>query len=207
MSAKTEALILLLIYSELFKFCASKGIGFPVARASRLCTCSAKLHDISEAVLVRSGLSSVWLNRKCDPVFRRKDDNIGRVGDDAQMVEEPHEFFNSTLQRVENHSTSPVVEDTPLPKPTPKEIVNDLSEASYTSYLESSLDKDEDYDGTSTTHDVTSSLIGDAGQGTTLVGATERARMDSSVAEVPSASALQVLRRLGSIFTSVYAVV
>ncbi|GKD57180.1 hypothetical protein Tco_1290567 [Tanacetum coccineum] len=54
--------------------------GFDPNDALRLCTCSAKLHDISEAVLVRSGLSSVWLNRKCDPVFRRKDDNIGRVG-------------------------------------------------------------------------------------------------------------------------------
>ncbi|GKA49584.1 hypothetical protein Tco_0742657 [Tanacetum coccineum] len=35
----------------------------------RLCARLAKLRDVDEVVLVRSGLNSVWLNWKCDPVF------------------------------------------------------------------------------------------------------------------------------------------
>ncbi|GJS27537.1 hypothetical protein Tco_0488157 [Tanacetum coccineum] len=41
----------------------------------QLCARLAKLRDVDEAVLVRSGLNSVWLNWKCDPVLRKKDDN------------------------------------------------------------------------------------------------------------------------------------
>ncbi|GKA58633.1 hypothetical protein Tco_0757946, partial [Tanacetum coccineum] len=46
----------------------------------RLCERSAKLRDVAEVVFVRFGLSSIRLNRKCNPVFRRKDDNTGMVG-------------------------------------------------------------------------------------------------------------------------------
>nr|GEY81855.1 hypothetical protein [Tanacetum cinerariifolium] len=78
---------------------------------SRLCARSAKLRDISKAILVRSNLSSVWLNRRCDPVFRKKDVNTGR---DVVVVEEPHELDTPILQRVKNHTTVPTIEGTPM---------------------------------------------------------------------------------------------
>nr|GEW49336.1 hypothetical protein [Tanacetum cinerariifolium] len=76
---------------------------------SRLCARSAKLRDISKAILVRSSLSSVWLNRGCDPVFRKKDDN---TGSDVVVVEESHELDTPILQRVKNHTTVPTIEGT-----------------------------------------------------------------------------------------------
>ncbi|GJS52248.1 hypothetical protein Tco_0625610 [Tanacetum coccineum] len=98
----------------------------------RLYTRLAKLRDVDEAMLVQSGRSSVWLNQKRDPVFRRKDNNFVMSiykfmtlpsWDDAKVVEEPHGFADSILQRVENHATTPVAEGTPILKPTPKEII------------------------------------------------------------------------------------
>ncbi|GJZ14291.1 hypothetical protein Tco_0549521 [Tanacetum coccineum] len=44
-----------------------------------LCTRLIRLCEMKEEVRVRSGLSSVWSNRKCDHVFRRKDDNSGAL--------------------------------------------------------------------------------------------------------------------------------
>ncbi|GJY50134.1 hypothetical protein Tco_0440090 [Tanacetum coccineum] len=84
----------------------------------------------SIVVLVRSCLSSVWLNQKCDMVFRRKDNNYGRP-DDAKVVEEPHGFVDSILQRVENHTTAPATEGALIPKPTPKEIIASPFEVIY----------------------------------------------------------------------------
>ncbi|GKG00658.1 hypothetical protein Tco_0302348, partial [Tanacetum coccineum] len=57
------------------------------------------------AVLVRSGLSSVWSNQKCDPVFRRKDDN--------------------SVMSIYDFMTLPSYGDTkgtPIPLPTPDEV-------------------------------------------------------------------------------------
>ncbi|GKC42850.1 hypothetical protein Tco_1060572 [Tanacetum coccineum] len=74
----------------------------------QLCARLAKLRDVDEAVLVRSGLNSVWLNWKCDPVLRKKDDNsvmsiydfmIISSWDDAKVVKEPHGFADSILKR------------------------------------------------------------------------------------------------------------
>ncbi|GJX73269.1 hypothetical protein Tco_0311864 [Tanacetum coccineum] len=97
-----------------------------------LCARFAKLRDVVEVVLIRSGLSSAWLNQKCDPVFRKKDDNsvMGIYDfmtipswDDAEVVEEPHGFGDSILQCVENRTTAPTTEGTPISEPTPEEIV------------------------------------------------------------------------------------
>ncbi|GKB50383.1 hypothetical protein Tco_0901136 [Tanacetum coccineum] len=66
-----------------------------------------RLRDIAEAVLVRSGLNSVWLNQRYDLMFRRKNDN-------AVMI-------------IYDFMTIPSWEDvevgTPVPEPTPEEIV------------------------------------------------------------------------------------
>ncbi|GJZ78892.1 hypothetical protein Tco_0643729 [Tanacetum coccineum] len=128
---------------------------------------SAKLCDVTEVVLVRFGLSSIWLNQKCDLVLGKKDDNSSR---DAEVIKEPHEFVDLIMHCIENHTTTIAAEGTPIPKPTPKEITaspsnpkvakklalvlhdfedtenadqgNDISEAAYYRYLESSLEKD-----------------------------------------------------------------
>ncbi|GJS69012.1 hypothetical protein Tco_0701853, partial [Tanacetum coccineum] len=49
--------------------------GYDRNDVAQLCTHLTRLHEINEAVLVRSGLSYVWFNENCDLVFRRKDDN------------------------------------------------------------------------------------------------------------------------------------
>ncbi|GKE46091.1 hypothetical protein Tco_1477349, partial [Tanacetum coccineum] len=49
--------------------------GYDRNDVTRLCARLIKLREINEAVLVRSGLSSVWFNQKRDPVFRMKNDN------------------------------------------------------------------------------------------------------------------------------------
>nr|GEV35572.1 hypothetical protein [Tanacetum cinerariifolium] len=58
------------IYSEFLRF-------FGV---HRLCACLICLCEMRNEVLVRSGLSFVWFNKECEPVFRRIDDNAGRLG-------------------------------------------------------------------------------------------------------------------------------
>ncbi|GJX37306.1 hypothetical protein Tco_0250609 [Tanacetum coccineum] len=82
-------------------------------------------------VLVLSGLSLAWFNPKCDMVFRRKYDNFEMsiyyfmtlpFWENAKVVEEPHEFASSMLQRVQNNTTALAAEDTPIPLPTPDEI-------------------------------------------------------------------------------------
>ncbi|GJU62342.1 hypothetical protein Tco_1244177 [Tanacetum coccineum] len=109
-------------------------------RLPPVCDHLAKLRDVDEVVLVRSCLSSVWLNQKCDMVFRRKDNNYGRpylrlydppILGDAKVVEEPHGFVDSILQRVENHTTAPATEGALIPKPTPKDIIASPFEVIY----------------------------------------------------------------------------
>nr|GEV09820.1 reverse transcriptase domain-containing protein [Tanacetum cinerariifolium] len=66
----------------------------------------AKLRDVPEAVLVRSGLSTVWLNRKCEPLFRKNDNTIMGIYDfmtipswsESKVVEEPHGLAESILE-------------------------------------------------------------------------------------------------------------
>nr|GEU97664.1 hypothetical protein [Tanacetum cinerariifolium] len=63
-----------------------------------LCAHLTRLHEINEAVLVRSRLSFAWFNQKCDMVLEGK------------MI-------------IMNYTTAPAVESTPIPLPTPKELV------------------------------------------------------------------------------------
>nr|GEV15851.1 reverse transcriptase domain-containing protein [Tanacetum cinerariifolium] len=74
-----------------------------LARASlgKLCARLTGLHEINEAVLVWFGLNSVWFNKKCYLVFRRKNDNSEMsiygfttlpTRENAKVVEESHEF-------------------------------------------------------------------------------------------------------------------
>ncbi|GKC76981.1 hypothetical protein Tco_1127755 [Tanacetum coccineum] len=42
---------------------------------TQLCARLARLGDVNEAVLIWFGRSFAWFNQKCDPVFKRKDDN------------------------------------------------------------------------------------------------------------------------------------
>ncbi|GJZ32515.1 hypothetical protein Tco_0577951 [Tanacetum coccineum] len=74
-----------------------------------------KLRDISEGVLVRSGLSRVWRNPMCDPVLRRFDNTVMSIHDflcmlsldKATVREEPHGLDTSILGRVADRTTSP----------------------------------------------------------------------------------------------------
>ncbi|GJS16051.1 zf-CCHC domain-containing protein [Tanacetum coccineum] len=85
-----------------------------------LCARLIRLCKMKEEVLVRSSLSFVWSNQKCDPVFWRKDDNsemsiydfitLPSWGD-AKVVEEPHHHPAPFLERVLWHTTAPAAED------------------------------------------------------------------------------------------------
>ncbi|GJU29767.1 hypothetical protein Tco_1173356 [Tanacetum coccineum] len=107
-------------------------VGYDHNDVTRLCARLARLRGLNEVVLVWSGLSSVWLNRKCDSIFRRKDDNSVMSNydfmtlpswGDAKVIEEPHEFTDSILQRVQNHTTAPAAKGAPIPRPTPEDVV------------------------------------------------------------------------------------
>nr|GEW61443.1 hypothetical protein [Tanacetum cinerariifolium] len=83
-----------------------------------------KLHDISEGVLVRSGLSRVWCNPMGDPVLRRSDNTVIGIHDflcmpsldKATVWEEPRELGTSILGRVADRTTSPVLAGTTIPR-------------------------------------------------------------------------------------------
>ncbi|GKD96070.1 hypothetical protein Tco_1379967 [Tanacetum coccineum] len=98
--------------------------------ARLICLC-----EIRENVLVRSGLSSVWFNKECDPVFRRIDD-ISEMSiynfmtlpswGDAKVFEESHHHSLSLLESVSSHTTALTAEGTMILLPTPDEIVASL---------------------------------------------------------------------------------
>ncbi|GJY81121.1 hypothetical protein Tco_0493872 [Tanacetum coccineum] len=75
-----------------------------------LCDLPIQICELNKAVLVHFGLSSVWSNQKCDPVFKRKDDNSASP------------FPTSILERVYNNIIAPAAEGTPIPLPTPDKI-------------------------------------------------------------------------------------
>ncbi|GKC00216.1 hypothetical protein Tco_0986352, partial [Tanacetum coccineum] len=54
--------------------------GYDRDDVQRLCARLICIREMREEVLVRSGLSSVWFDKECDPVFRWIDDNAGRLG-------------------------------------------------------------------------------------------------------------------------------
>ncbi|GJZ89692.1 hypothetical protein Tco_0661474 [Tanacetum coccineum] len=78
----------------------------------RLCAGLICLREMREEVLVCSGLSFVWSNQKCDPVFRRKDDNSGRFGGI---------IFSAFICYPLYHTTAPAAKGALIPLPTPDE--------------------------------------------------------------------------------------
>ncbi|GJU08379.1 hypothetical protein Tco_1124809 [Tanacetum coccineum] len=91
--------------------------GYNQNDVERLCARVIHLREMKEEVLVRPGLSSVWSNRKCDPVFRRKDDNS-----DAKVVKEPHHLPTPLLDSVPQHTTAAADEGALFPLPTPDKV-------------------------------------------------------------------------------------
>ncbi|GKE71411.1 hypothetical protein Tco_1529483, partial [Tanacetum coccineum] len=91
--------------------------GYNQNDVERLCARLIRLHEMKEEVLVRPGLSSVWSNRKCDPVFRRKDENS-----DAKVVEEPHHLPTPLLDSVPQHTTAAADEGALISLPTPDKV-------------------------------------------------------------------------------------
>ncbi|GJU14855.1 hypothetical protein Tco_1142821, partial [Tanacetum coccineum] len=102
----------------------------------RLCARLIRLREMKEEVLVRSGLSSLWSNRKCDPIFQRKDDNSSRfrgimfsavirypLSGDAKVVKEPHNHPAPLLEHVSRHTTAPAAKGALILLPTPDEVV------------------------------------------------------------------------------------
>ncbi|GKA57626.1 hypothetical protein Tco_0756814 [Tanacetum coccineum] len=90
--------------------------GYDRNNVERLCARLICLHEMREQVLVRSGLSSVWFNKECYPVFRRIDDNAEMsIYDfmtlpswgDAKVTKESHHLSSSLLERVPSHTTGP----------------------------------------------------------------------------------------------------
>ncbi|GJV01747.1 hypothetical protein Tco_1335316 [Tanacetum coccineum] len=92
--------------------------GYDRNDVERLCVYLTRLREMKEAVLVRSELSFVWSNQKCDPVFRRTSDNSGRLRGLCFCLV----FSTSILERVQNNTTIPTAEGTPVPLPTPDEV-------------------------------------------------------------------------------------
>ncbi|GKA48062.1 hypothetical protein Tco_0741020 [Tanacetum coccineum] len=95
-----------------FDTSASLGYLSGLSRASLakvLCACLARLRDVNEAVLIQFGLSFARFKQKYGPVFRRKDDNS------------VYRFHS--IQRVLNHTFTPTVEGTHVPRPTQEEVV------------------------------------------------------------------------------------
>nr|GEX79990.1 hypothetical protein [Tanacetum cinerariifolium]GEX79993.1 hypothetical protein [Tanacetum cinerariifolium] len=101
----------------------------------RLCARLICLRTMREEVLVRSGLSFVWFNKECDPVFRRVDDNAEMSiynfmtlpsWSDAKITEESHHLSLPLLERVPSHTTVPTTEGAIIPLPTLDEIAASL---------------------------------------------------------------------------------
>ncbi|GJX97286.1 hypothetical protein Tco_0353084 [Tanacetum coccineum] len=112
--------------------------GYDRNDVQRLCAHLICLREMREEVLVRSGLSSVWFNKECDPVFRRVDDNAEMSiydfmtlpsWSDAKIAEESHHLSLPLLERVPSHTNAPATEGAIIPLPTPDEIVASLPDS------------------------------------------------------------------------------
>ncbi|GJX12717.1 hypothetical protein Tco_0204475 [Tanacetum coccineum] len=93
--------------------------GFDQADVMRLCVRCAKLHNIAGVVaLVPFGPTESVIR------FMSIYDLMTIPScDDVQVLEEPHQFNNSILKRVDNHTTTSTAVGTPLLEPTSEEIV------------------------------------------------------------------------------------
>ncbi|GJX43973.1 hypothetical protein Tco_0260649, partial [Tanacetum coccineum] len=112
--------------------------GYDRNDVERLCARLIHLREMREEVLVRSGLSFVWFNKECDPVFRKTDDNAEMSIYDfmtlpscseAKIVEESHHLSLPLLERVPSHTTAPATEGAIIPLPTPDEIAASLPDS------------------------------------------------------------------------------
>ncbi|GKB86310.1 putative pumilio homolog 8, chloroplastic, partial [Tanacetum coccineum] len=92
--------------------------GYDQNDVERLCARVIRFREMKEEVLLCSGLSYVWLNKKYDLVFRKKVDDA-----DAKIVEELHHLPISLLDRVSKHTTAPSAEGVTISLPTPDEVV------------------------------------------------------------------------------------
>ncbi|GJT25122.1 hypothetical protein Tco_0895059 [Tanacetum coccineum] len=112
--------------------------GYDRNDVQRLCARLIRLCEMKEEVLVRFGLSSVWFNEECDPIFQRVDDN-GEMSiydfmtlpswSNAKIVEESHHFSLPLLERVSSHTTAPTTEGAIIPLSTPDEIAASLPDS------------------------------------------------------------------------------
>ncbi|GKE51181.1 hypothetical protein Tco_1486337 [Tanacetum coccineum] len=105
--------------------------GYNLNDVERIRICLIYLRDMNEEVLVHSGLSSVWFNQKCNPVFRRKDDNFGMLGRGYtflslcgfRFLSLILGFFSTPLlERIPKNTIAPTGEGLSIPLPTPDEI-------------------------------------------------------------------------------------
>ncbi|GKB19554.1 hypothetical protein Tco_0853477, partial [Tanacetum coccineum] len=92
--------------------------GYDLNDVERLCARLIRLREMKEEVLIRSGLSSVWFNKKCDLVFRRINDNAGA----ENLIIYP----SPLLERVPSHTTAPATIGAIISLPTPDEIAASL---------------------------------------------------------------------------------
>ncbi|GJS46307.1 hypothetical protein Tco_0596428 [Tanacetum coccineum] len=90
---------------------------------------------LRDEVVVCSGLSYVWFNQECDPIFRRVDDNVEMSiydfmtlpsWSDAKIAEESHHLSLPLLERAPTHTTASTMEGAIILLPTPDEIVASL---------------------------------------------------------------------------------
>nr|GEW28259.1 hypothetical protein [Tanacetum cinerariifolium] len=98
--------------------------GYDRNDVQRLCACLIRLYEMREEVLVHSGLSYVWFNKECDPVFRRDDiyDFMTLPSwSDAKIAEESHYLSLSLLERVSSHTIASATEGAIIPLPTSDE--------------------------------------------------------------------------------------
>nr|GEW25326.1 hypothetical protein [Tanacetum cinerariifolium] len=106
------------IYVQFLRFsgnaedvCMDKGPSSMKKGKKKLFLIYQRLGEMKEAVLVRSGLSSVWSNQKCDPVLF-----FSRLWRSLTIS-----YFHSSTCR--SNTTAPIVEGTPIPLPTPDEVI------------------------------------------------------------------------------------
>ncbi|GJZ16651.1 hypothetical protein Tco_0552774 [Tanacetum coccineum] len=112
--------------------------GYDRNDVQRLCTRLICLLEMREEVLACSGLSSVWINKESNPVFRRVNDNAEMSiydfttlpsWSDAKIAEESHHLSLPLLEHVSSHTTALATECAIISLPTPDEIVASLPDS------------------------------------------------------------------------------
>ncbi|GJS16228.1 putative ribonuclease H-like domain-containing protein [Tanacetum coccineum] len=115
--------------------------GYDQNHVEQLCVHFIKLREINEAIIFRSGLSSVWSNQLCDLVFRRMDDNsvmsiydfmnLPSGGGGAKVTAAQPDLVLAKKSKALARSSTPVLEQT--------EDVEDADISNFCADLENSL--------------------------------------------------------------------